>query len=128
MARVAPRGGAGEGENAGAKAFETKSRGERSYFFIYERGQLLEKEDFEWGLLGEGGEVDRGGGGDHFKVASDGGATDPCKGATEDEFEGFSFDSRLSKVMFEIVDYGAGDLGGKRPCKVAGLGCGFFDG
>jgi hypothetical protein len=89
---------------------------------------LLEKEDFEWGLLGEGGEVDRGGGGDKFEVASDGWTADPCEGATEDEFEGFSFDSRLSKVMFEVVDYGTGDLGGKGPCEVAGLGCGFFDG
>ena len=83
MAGVAPGGGAGEGENAGAKAFETKSRGERSHFFIYEGGQLLEKDDFEGGLLGEGGEVDRRGGGDEFEVASDGGAADPCKGATE---------------------------------------------
>jgi hypothetical protein len=30
--------------------------------------------------------------------------------------------------MFEVVDYSAGDLGGKRPCEVAGLDCGFFDG
>jgi len=127
LAGVAPRGGAGEGENAGAKTFETERRGERGYFFIYERGQLLEKEDFEGGLLGEGGEVDRGGGGDEFEVASDGRAADPCEGATEDEFEGFSLDSRPSKVIFEVVDYSAGDLGGKRPCKVAGLGCGFFD-
>ena len=125
---MAPRGGAGEGKNAGAKAFETKSRGERSDFFIYKGGELLEKEDFEGGLLGEGGEVDRRGGGDEFKVASDSGAPDPCEGATEDEFEGFSFDSRLSKVMFEVVDYGAGDLGGEGPCEVAGLGCGLFDG
>jgi hypothetical protein len=88
----------------------------------------LEKEDFEGGLLGEGGEVDRGGGGDKFEVASDGRATDPCEGATENELEGFSFDSRLSKVMFQVVDYGAGDLRGKGPCEVAGLGCGFFDG
>jgi hypothetical protein len=128
LARVAPRGGAGEGENAGAKAFETKSRGERGYFFIYERGQLLEKEDFEGGLLGEGCEVDRRGGGNEFEVASDGRAADSCEGATENEFEGFSFDSGLSKVMFEGVNYGAGDLGCKRPCKVAGLSCGFFDG
>ena len=81
---------------------------------------MLKKEDFEGGLLGEGGEVDRGGGGDEFKVASDGGAADPCKRATENEFEGFSFDFRSSKVMFEVVDYSAGDLGGKRPCEVAG--------
>jgi hypothetical protein len=55
LAGVAPGGGAGEGENAGAKAFETKSRGERSNLFIYEGGELLKKEDFEGGLLGEGG-------------------------------------------------------------------------
>ena len=128
MAGVAPRGGPGEGKNAGAKAFKTKGRGERSDFFIYEGGQLLEKEYFEGGLLGEGGEVDRGDGGDEFEVASDSGAANPCERATENEFEGFSFDSRPSKVMFEVVDYGAGDLGGKRPCEVAGLGCGFFDG
>ena len=89
---------------------------------------MLEKEDFEGGLLGEGGEVDRRGGRDEFKVASDGGAADPCKGATENEFKGFSFDSRSSKVMFEVVDYSAGDLGGKRPFEVPGLDCGFFDG
>jgi hypothetical protein len=47
---------------------------------------LLEKEDFEGGLLGEGGEVDRGGGGDEFEVASDSGAANPCEGATENEF------------------------------------------
>lgn len=61
-------------------------------------------------------------------MASDSGAADSCKGATENEFEGFSFDFRSSKVMFEVVDYSAGDLGGKRPCEVAGLDCGFFDG
>jgi len=32
------------------------------------------------------------------------------------------------KVMFEVVDYSAGDLGGKRPFEVAGLDCSFFDG
>ena len=89
---------------------------------------MLKKEDFEGGLLSEGREVNRRGGGDEFEVASDGGAADSCEGATEDEFESFSFDSRLSKVMFEVVDYGAGDFGGKGPCEVAGLGCGFFDG
>ena len=89
---------------------------------------MLEKEDFEGSLLGEGGEVDRRGGGNKFEVASDGRAADSCEGAAEDEFEGFSFDFWLSKVMFEVVDYGAGDLGCKRPCKVAGLSCGFFDG
>jgi len=77
LAGVAPGGGTGEGENAGAKAFETKSRSERSDFFIYEGGQLLEKEDFERGLLGEGGKVDRGGGRDEFEVASDSGAANP---------------------------------------------------
>ena len=128
LAGVAPRGGASESENAGAKTFETKSRGERSDFFIYERGELLEKEDFKGSLLGEGGEVDRWGGRDEFEVASDGRAADPCEGATEDEFESFSLDSRPSKVMFEVVDHGSGDLGGKGPCQVAGLGCGFFDG
>jgi hypothetical protein len=47
---------------------------------------LLEKENFEGGLLGEGGEVDRGDGGDEFEVASDSGAANPCEGATENEF------------------------------------------
>jgi hypothetical protein len=37
-------------------------------------------------LLGEGGEVDRGDGGDEFEVASDSGAANPCEGATENEF------------------------------------------
>jgi hypothetical protein len=128
LAGVAPGDGTGEGENAGAKAFETKSRGERSDFFIYERGELLEKEDFKGSLLGEGGEVDGWGGRDEFEVASDGRAADPCEGATEDEFKGFSFDPRPSKVMFEVVDHGTGDFGGKRPCEVAGLSCSFFDG
>jgi hypothetical protein len=89
---------------------------------------LLEKEDFKGSLLGEGGEVDGWGGRDEFEVASDGRAADPCEGATEDEFKGFSFDPRPSKVMFEVVDHGAGDFGGKRPCEVAGLSCSFFDG
>ena len=89
---------------------------------------MLKKEDFERGLLGEGGEVDRRSGGNEFEVASNGGAADTGKGATEDKFEGFSFDSGLSKVMLEVVEDGTGDLGGEGPCGVASLGGRFFDG
>lgn len=51
---------------------------------------VVGKKDFEGGLLGESGEVDRRCGGNKFEVASDGRAADSCEGAAEDEFEGFS--------------------------------------
>jgi hypothetical protein len=127
LAGVAPRGGAGEGENAGAKALETKSRGEGGDFFIYEGGQLLEKKDFEGGLLGESGEVDRRCGGNKFEVASDGRAADSCEGAAEDEFEGFPFDSWVLEVVAKVVKYGPCHIRGEWPCLVTRPKGGFFD-
>lgn len=128
LAGVTPRGGSGEGEDAGAKALEAQSGGEGGNFFVNEGGKLLKKKDFEGGFLGEGGEVDGGGGGDEFKMAGDGGATNAGEGTAKDEFESFSRNLWFTEVVLQVVEHGAGDLGGEGPSEVARLGGGFFEG
>ena len=61
-------------------------------------------------------------------MSGDRGATDSCQRATEDEFESFAFDFRSAEVMAEVVEDGAGDLSGERPCVVASEGSSLLDG
>jgi hypothetical protein len=77
------------------------------------------EEDFEGGFLGEGGEIDGGRGGDEFKMAGNGGASNTGEGAAEDEFERVAFDIGAGEVVPQVVKNGAGDIGGKWPLFVA---------
>jgi hypothetical protein len=86
------------------------------------------EEDFEGGFLGEGGEIDRGRGGDEFKMAGNGGASNTGEGSAEDEFEGSTFDIGAGEVVAQVVKNGAGDIGGKGPLFVACADGGFFKG
>ena len=79
----------------------------------------MKEENFERGLLGQGGQVDRGGGRDEFEVSGDRWAADSCQGAAEDEFQSFAFDFRPAEVMAEVVEDGTSDLSGERPCVMA---------
>jgi len=88
---------------------------------------LLVKKDFQGGLLGKGGEVDRGGRGDELKVPGDRRATDACQGAAEDELECFSFDFWVFEIVAKVVKDGSGHIGGEWPCLVTGPKGGFFD-
>ena len=127
LAGATPRSRAGEGKDAGAEAFEAKGGGEGGDFFIHEGGELLKEKNFERGLLSEGGEVDRGGKRDEFKMAGDGGATDSSERAAENEFECFPLNFRAMKIVVEVVEDSPSHLGGERPSGVTGLGGGFID-
>ncbi len=61
-------------------------------------------------------------------MSGDRGATDACQGATEDEFESFAFDFRTTEVVAKVVEDGAGDLSGERPCVVASESSSLLDG
>ena len=128
LAGAPPGGGAGEGEDAGAKAFEAEDGGEGADFFIHHGGETLEKDHFHGAVLGEGGEVDGGGGGGEFEVAGDGGATDAGEGAAEDHLEGIPLDDGADEIVSQVVEDGAGDFGGEGPLLVAGAGGGLFEG
>ena len=127
LAGATPRSRAGEGKDAGAEAFEAKGGGEGGDFFIHEGGELLKEKNFERGLLGEGGEVDRGGKRDEFKMACDGGATDSSERAVENEFESFALNFRAMKIVVEVVEDSSSHLRGERPSVMTGLGGGFID-
>jgi hypothetical protein len=86
------------------------------------------EEDFEGGFLGEGGEIDGGRGGDEFKMAGNGGASNTGEGSAEDEFEGSTLDIGAGEVVAQVVKNGAGDIGGKGPLFVACADGGFFKG
>jgi hypothetical protein len=77
------------------------------------------EEDFEGGFLGEGGEIDGGRGGDEFKMASNGGASNAGEGAAEDKFEGGAFDVGAGEVMAQVVKNSAGDISSEGPLFVA---------
>ncbi len=127
LAGAAPRGRAGEGKDAGAEAFEAKGGGEGGDFFIHEGGELLKEKNFERGLLSEGGEVDRGGKRDEFKMACDGGATDSSERAAENQLESFALYFWAVKIVVEVVKHSPSHFGGERPSGVTGLGGGFID-
>ena len=77
--------------------------------------------------MGKGGEVDRWGGRDEFKVPGNRGATNAREGAAEDEFEGFPFDSWVLEVVAKVVKYGPCHIRGEWPCLVTRPKGGFFD-
>jgi hypothetical protein len=77
------------------------------------------EEDFQGGFLGEGSEIDGGRGGDEFKMASNGGASNACERAAEDEFKGGAFDIGAGEVMAQVVENGSGDISSEGPLFVA---------
>ena len=52
-------------------------------------------------------------------MAGNAGASNTSEGATEDEFEGGAFDIRAGEVVAQVVENGAGDIGGEGPLFVA---------
>jgi len=123
-----PGCGASQGENAGAEAFQAEHGGEGGDFFVHKSGQAVIKKDFQWGFAGKGGQVDRGGGGDQFKMAGDGRASDPFQGTSEDEFQGVPLNLRPGEVVTQIVENRLGDFRGDWPLLVAGPSGRFFKG